>query len=247
MEGHPVTRPKVSLYLDIDGVLNAFVRHALPNYQSLWEGGYHQTYPDKKSIHTAPAMVAALNDLIAEHSIACHWLTTWEEDAPAFGEDIGLTGSGAWPVLAACSGRGSDWPKFTSIRDHVEATRPDVAIWFDDDLATEPDARAWAAQNRVLAIAPGNLHGIEPAHLEAAREHIRAAAVDGIIQDLVSAMGTPATRDPARINGVLDAIRLVWTAQPDLRLAQLILGAGATFNTEDDELVERVLGLHRRK
>lgn len=48
-------------------------------------------------------------------------------------------------------------------------------------------------------------------------------------------------RNPARINGVLNKLREVWTRNPDLRLAQLVVNAaGATqpcpevFYLEDD-------------
>lgn len=52
-------------------------------------------------------------------------------------------------------------------------------------------------------------------------------------------------RDPARIDGVLDAIRRAWQLEPDLRLGQLIVIATRprqpcleVFNIEDDALLK---------
>ena len=54
-------------------------------------------------------------------------------------------------------------------------------------------------------------------------------------------------RDPARIPRLLDAIRKVWEAHPDLRLGQLLVGAirpsrpcPQVFYFEDDELEPRI-------
>lgn len=48
-------------------------------------------------------------------------------------------------------------------------------------------------------------------------------------------------RDPARIDRILEAIRLKWKASPDLRLGQLLINAAprfehAGYHVEDDEL-----------
>ena len=52
-------------------------------------------------------------------------------------------------------------------------------------------------------------------------------------------------RDPTRIDAMLDALRTVWTEQPDLRLGQLIVIATRPtmpclelFNVEDQSLLE---------
>lgn len=150
---------KVNLYLDIDGVLNAYERK-ITTLPSLWKDGYRQYGWE----WVAPAMIDRLNWIIRHYGVAAYWLTTWEDMAPDFGQTIGLAGSKSWPWLKAMvSGVGSDWPKFTSIREHVAATKPDLAFWFDDDLAYEPSAQRWADEHpNVHAFAPTGTHGITP-------------------------------------------------------------------------------------
>lgn len=52
-------------------------------------------------------------------------------------------------------------------------------------------------------------------------------------------------RDPARIDAILAAVRRIWEANPDLRLAQIISNAARgnrawpdVFSVEDEELMK---------
>lgn len=45
-------------------------------------------------------------------------------------------------------------------------------------------------------------------------------------------------RDPQRISAVMKLVTALWTANPDLRLMQLLLNVSAGYVTEDDELVD---------
>lgn len=151
---------RIHLYLDIDGVLNPIALEG-ETLADVWGGltAYTAAYGEQ----VAPALVARLNRLVAEHSITGHWLTTWMQEAPEFGQLVGLAGSESWPVLEAKSSLGWAWPKFSSVRAHVEATAPDLAIWFDDHLAEEPEARQWADEHpNVLAFSPKKTHGVTP-------------------------------------------------------------------------------------
>ena len=54
-------------------------------------------------------------------------------------------------------------------------------------------------------------------------------------------------RDPARIEVILEEVRRIWTANPDLRLAQLLVNVirppepcPQVFYFEDDKLLERL-------
>lgn len=62
-------------------------------------------------------------------------------------------------------------------------------------------------------------------------------------------------RDPARIDPILAKLRAYWTANPDLRLGQIVLNAlrdrrgavnGANaFNAEDDKFMEGLYAIER--
>lgn len=53
-------------------------------------------------------------------------------------------------------------------------------------------------------------------------------------------------RDPERIDKILNELREVWIANPDLRLAQMILntsshvGPSRLYHVEDDELIKEI-------
>lgn len=130
----------VHVYLDVDGVLNAFPSSADPGWG--W-GDSEIVRVNGFPICYSPAMVDALNDL-AER-VTFHWLTTWRADAPALlAPAIGLRGE-AWPVLDAPEMYGGkwDWWKLRAIRDHVESTQPEHAFWIDDDIRFDTRANDW--------------------------------------------------------------------------------------------------------
>lgn len=47
-------------------------------------------------------------------------------------------------------------------------------------------------------------------------------------------------RNPDRIDPMLEQIGSIWRKRPDLRLTQLVLNVKPDYNTEDDELVQRL-------
>lgn len=47
-------------------------------------------------------------------------------------------------------------------------------------------------------------------------------------------------RNPYRIDPMLEQIGVIWRKRPDLRLTQLILNVNPDYNTEDDELAQRL-------
>ncbi|GAB4100544.1 HAD domain-containing protein [Sinomonas halotolerans] len=164
--------PRIHLYLDIDGVLNAEARALHRRAESPWPGGYNVPAPYYGATIALDA-VFALNRLIARYRIVGHWLTTWGPGAPQFGDYITLAGSDRWPVLATEDvSHSEEWQKFTSIRAHLAITRPDITIWIDDHLDREREAREWAEAAGILAVAPDPEWGIEPRHIDLLERHI---------------------------------------------------------------------------
>lgn len=157
------------LYLDIDGVLNAYERHVVRDEFLRWP-----EYVAYGREYVAPAMIEALNGVIADYDVNVYWLTTWESGAGDFGKMIGLEGSESWPWLPALGHGHQGWEKFDSIRRHVAQSLPDVAYWIDDDLLHEPEARVWAQQTGVNWIAPHGLHGITPENIASMRASFSA-------------------------------------------------------------------------
>lgn len=164
------TRTPFDLYLDIDGVLNAW--GAIIERSKAWPD--YQLTKTKREVYS-PSMVAALNAFIAEHSPRVFWVTTWEDTAPAWGESIGLVGAGDWPWLDSIYGLTRHWAKHESVVATSALPNGGVrpAIWLDDDLTDEHDAALWAAKAGILAIAPNGHHGITPAHLAQMQAYAR--------------------------------------------------------------------------
>ena len=153
------------LYLDIDGVLNAvgWSGAHTPPWDDLCRPGPALTY--------SPGLVRGLNQVIANTpELEVFWLTSWEEEAAQFGERLGLAGAAEWRWLPASgAGRGLEWEKYLSIREHVEATRPSRVVWCDDELATEPDVSRWAASVGIHTVSPTWL--LTPNQVDSIREY----------------------------------------------------------------------------
>ena len=175
------------LFLDVDGVLNAFERElsadgdgfddfATHEVKFEFEGGRQRTF----IVCLSPTMGGRLAQLAAD----IHWATTWEHRAdsaiaPLCGLPRGL------PVLTprdADEEWDLDW-KFLAVRRLVERDpRPFVRI--DDDIDYFRDgrvtAREWAESILLpnLLIAPDAETGLLPLQLEAVEDFIRRHAVE---------------------------------------------------------------------
>ena len=53
-------------------------------------------------------------------------------------------------------------------------------------------------------------------------------------------------RDPNRMRPYMERIIAAWQNVPDMRLGQLLLGAGVQFYTEDEDTVQKVEEFVRR-
>ena len=157
---------RVSLYLDVDGVVSPFAVQGRTGWGSEWalaDAGVLE-------VAFAPELVAKLNALSKMPGARFVWLTTWEQLAPEFlCPAIKLDGRD-WPVLSSAGHELSpDWWKLDAIRRDVAGNPADRLVWMDDQLDHEPRALAWAEAlgGRMLHISPDPRKGLTPEHLDA--------------------------------------------------------------------------------
>jgi hypothetical protein len=170
------------LFLDVDGVLNAFELDLgtdvdrfddfeVHEVELEFEGGRPHTFV----VCLSPAMAGRL----ARLAVDIEWATTWEHRAdsaiaPLCGLPRGL------PVLSPLD-EAEEWDldwKFLAVRRSVEGD-PRPFVWIDDDIDFFQDgpvtAREWAASSSVpnLLIAPGSETGLLPQQLDAVEDFVR--------------------------------------------------------------------------
>jgi hypothetical protein len=158
----------VSLYLDVDGVICPFGATGTTDWGSRWQ----ISAAGLLEVAYAGELVESLNTLSIRPGLRCVWLTSWEEMAPDYlCPAIGLAGQ-EWPVLTSDGlGGGESWWKLRALQRDIEASAPDRAVWIDDQLDYEAEARAWASiiGTRLLLISPHPRRGLSRAELDAVR------------------------------------------------------------------------------
>jgi len=161
----------VSIYLDVDGVVNPFSPIGTTDWGNEW------TFADAGVLEVAfaPEAVAELNDLSGHPAARFVWLTTWERLAPEFlCPAIGLRGEG-WPVLSSQGwDEGPEWWKLVALQKDLASAGSDRMIWLDDQLSAESEARSWVEyqQDRVLCISPDPRKGLTRKDLAAVRAYL---------------------------------------------------------------------------
>lgn len=158
-----------TIYLDVDGVLNAISGRTPAKRYVGWEE-YREVHVKGFRIHYAPALIAALNELAAREDVTFKWLTTWKHDAAQrLSDAIGLNGQD-WEVLDGDlhAWGGDTWWKLTAIRNDHDGR----AIWIDDDISAELPAMEWAANHDLLLISPSMYEGLTKRDMEAITAHL---------------------------------------------------------------------------
>lgn len=162
----------MTIYLDVDGVLNALDPFRLSDHTpgaetwpdftehdvSLNEGGGLRSV---FRLYLSKQMAAALWD-VADGAII--WHTTWNQGPPFSNKKISPLLD--WPTLEYLpysSDRYGDWWKWVELQ---QTELPKKWVWIDDDLAFENRAQEWATEQGGLWIAPDSRVGITPAHIE---------------------------------------------------------------------------------
>jgi hypothetical protein len=181
----PSGRPH--LFLDVDGVLNAFELGLSSGTEMFDDFDVHEVefefeagYPRTFIVCLSPTMGAR----IAQLAVDIHWVTTWEHRAdsaiaPLCGLPRGL------PVLSPLD-EAEEWDldwKFLAVRRSVERD-PRPFVWIDDDIDYFRDgpvtAREWAASLSLpsLLIAPGGETGLLPQQLDAVEDFVRRHGIE---------------------------------------------------------------------
>jgi len=166
---------KVKLYLDVDGVINAW--HA----DKAWPSkniGEATSRSGTYSIHWAPAMVAELMAMDLE----LVWATTWEQEAA----------TSIAPLIGWSEAEKSRWLSLESVRENVKfgmlhtygsiawknpAVRqdqedsPSPFIWIDDEMGFQD--MNMARDIGGLAIWSDPYRGIQPDDIEKMKQYIK--------------------------------------------------------------------------
>lgn len=165
--------PKVRIFLDVDGVLNAVTATPPTKHWQDWRSAECNGF----TIRYSPTMGQRLLALAETEGVELVWLTTWEDDAnvwigPLFGWPE-FTVAGRQDVDAQASGllvAHGAWWKYPHIKEWWE--RDGVPfVWVDDDLDTQYDdgASAWvrSLHPQALGVRPVSWHGITEPQLAA--------------------------------------------------------------------------------
>lgn len=154
------------IYLDIDGVLNAFGPEGLPGawprYDTeeidlSWEDG---DMPMRVIVSVAPEVLESIRSW-HERGVEIVHMTTWARNARLFDVRYGL------PVFESLDphGNGSflDHEKLPAVQEHLRDHPADRVVWLDDYLVPQmsPKALRWAGQTPGLyAVAPQGATGL---------------------------------------------------------------------------------------
>jgi hypothetical protein len=161
----------VSLYLDVDGVVNPFGAMGFTDWGTEWKiadaGILDVVY--------SAELVDGLNELAAHPRARFVWLTTWQQLAPELlCPAIGLHGE-EWPVLSSEGwDLSAEWWKFDALQRDVQLAGAERIVWMDDQLNYEAAARSWAEflGSRVLWISPDPRRGLSRSDIAMVRQFL---------------------------------------------------------------------------
>lgn len=161
------------IYIDVDGVLNAFnMSKWFKPSTGLWSSEYDTTIVLGYRITFNHELIDTLNELDELDNVEFVWLTTWTDSAPLhLAPAIGLDNS--WRVLKTDDAapvypgdRGATgWWKFGAIKDDLVERPVDQFVWIDDELVNRYGAKEWAMEEypeTSLLLSPDDTEGLHP-------------------------------------------------------------------------------------
>ena len=186
------------LFLDIDGVLNAWRAHTVPSHKQAW-ADFTRVDGKQWGEIISPRMIAGLNQLIHDHDVQVIWSSSWQRQAPTFAEKIGLQGAGLWPWLRL--GRNDTFHKSLAIGEYLAdvGRAGDRVIWAEDEYKHE-SLNPWMDEFGALPIVPSVWTGITPAmliqmqHFYAGDAPVPALRMPAVELEAPTAPPAPATR-----------------------------------------------------
>jgi len=158
----------INIYQDIDGVLSPFSKGA-PRANTLWKGEWRTERIAGFPMLWSVELIDALNALDSREDVTFKWLTSWEGMAvDSFAPIVGI--GAHWDVLGSDGGQDdlTKWWKLREIRNDLIDTKPEKAIWLDDDIKHDIGGKGFVKEqgDRLLAINPDRNHGLTSKHVQ---------------------------------------------------------------------------------
>jgi hypothetical protein len=159
----PVSKPKVRLLLDVDGVLNAL--SSLDNLADFWTD-CRVDVVDGYSISWSPSVVAFVR-AVHDRGVNVQWLTTWGHRA-----NEQLRAALDLPELPVLGEQGAfmedTWWKLVLIQEVYQSDGVPF-VWIDDEIEYDLEAVEWLETlppDQFLAITPDSMIGLDPCDIK---------------------------------------------------------------------------------
>jgi hypothetical protein len=170
--GELVVKKDPALWLlDVDGVVNAVAKNVVRDVYADWvcldakAGG--QLFP----IKAAQPVLDFLREVHESGLAQIWWHTTWQEDAPLLGKQLGLPEFGVWRAPESnwnyAEHRSQWWKTPGALRAKSIADEfGSKFVWTDDDIPYELSKIDRPAFDGGLLVSPNQRHGLSPKELE---------------------------------------------------------------------------------
>ena len=157
-----------NIYIDMDGVLNA-ISTKPPKQNTQWYGDWNTATVKGYPILWSTELIAELNTLSERGDVQFIVLSTWREEAlTVLAPVLGLNTHG-WDFIHVPDTSMfvySAWWKLEEIQTHLEESKPEKAVWIDDDILYYQPAMDWGySVSNLKIVCPHTPHGLSKPHL----------------------------------------------------------------------------------